>query len=154
MKPVHPPRQRRIPHPPRPTVLDHGPMPYVADIHAATLNNDMFRTVFWTGNHLQLTLMSIRPGKDIGLENHPHLDQFLRVEEGQALVMMGERRDQLTFRQPALKGSAVFVPAGTWHNLVNIGNEPLKLYSIYAPPNHPRGAVHPTKEIAERMEGH
>ena len=101
---------------------------------------------------MQLTLMSIPVGESIGLEAHPHVDQFLRIEDGQGLVQMGSTRDNLTFRQPAFDDSAIFIPAGTWHNLTNTGNKPLKLYSIYAPPNHPWGTIHQTKAIAEAAE--
>ncbi|MDR2712278.1 MAG: cupin domain-containing protein, partial [Clostridiales bacterium] len=131
---------------------DFGPNPFVVDINKATLNNDNFRTALWTGNHLQLTLMTIPVGKDIGLEVHPHVDQFLRIEEGHGLVQMGNTQDYLYFRQPVFDDFAIFVPAGTWHNLTNTGNKPLKLYSIYAPPNHPWGTIHQTKEIAEASE--
>jgi len=126
-------------------VTDHGPNPFVVDIKKATLNNDTFRTAMWTGNHLQLTLMSIPVGDDIGLEVHPYVDQFLRIEEGHGLVMMGDSSHNLTFRQPAYDDSAIFIPAGTWHNLINTGSKPIKLYSIYAPPNHPWGTIHNTK---------
>ena len=135
-----------------PPSADHGPNPFVVDIHKATNSNDTFRTALWTGTYLQLTLMSIPAGEDIGLEVHPHVDQFLRVESGQGLVQMGSSRDNLTFRQPAFEDSAIFIPAGTWHNLTNTGSKPLKLYSIYAPPNHPKGTVHQTKAIAEAAE--
>ena len=155
---LRPPRPHPHPNPPRPPEypagIDYGPHPFVVDINKSTLHNENFRTTLWTGKHLQLTLMNIKSGDDIGLEVHPHVDQFLRIEEGQALVMMGDHKNHLNFRQPAFTGFAVFVPAGTWHNIINTGKGPLKLYSIYAPPNHPRGAVHPTKAIAEQMEGH
>jgi len=131
---------------------DFGPNPFVVDINKAVLHNDNFRTALWTGNHLQLTLMTIPVGKDIGLEVHPHVDQFLRIEEGHGLVQMGNTQDYLYFRQPVFDDFAIFVPAGTWHNLTNTGNKPLKLYSIYAPPNHPWGTIHQTKEIAEASE--
>ena len=98
--------------------------------------------------------MKIGVGEDVGLERHPHVDQFLRLEEGQALVMMGDDPNKLTFRQPAFADFAIFVPAGSWHNIINTGKTPLKLYSIYAPPNHAKGAVHATKAIAEKMESH
>lgn len=136
---------------PAPSITDFGPIPFVVDIEKATVHNDTFRTALWTGNHLQLTLMSIPVGEDIGLEIHPNVDQFLRVESGQGLVQMGDSQDNLFFRQPVFENSAIFVPAGTWHNVTNTGREPLKLYVIYAPPNHPWGTVHQTKEIAEEM---
>ena len=137
------------PNPPA-TITDYGPNPFVVDIRKATLHNNTFRTALWTGTHLQLTLMCIPVGNDIGLEVHPAVDQFLRVEDGQGLVQMGESKDRLYFRQPVYDDFAIFVPAGTWHNITNTGNRPLKLYSIYAPPDHPWGTVHQTKaEAAE-----
>ena len=147
--------QRNSEYPPqRPTavVTDHGPNPFVVDICKATQYNDTFRTALWTGHHLQLTLMSIPVGEDIGLEVHPNVDQFLRIEDGQGLVQMGDSKDHLYFRQPVYDDFAIFIPAGTWHNLTNTGNKPLKLYSIYAPPNHPWGTIHQTKAIAEAAE--
>ena len=128
-----------------PVAMDYGPKPFVVNIQKAALRNSAFRTALWTGNHLQLTLMSIPAGKDIGLEMHPDVDQFLRIENGRGLVMMGESENNLPFRQPAYRGSAIFIPAGTWHNLINTGRGPIKLYSIYAPPNHPWGTAHTTK---------
>lgn len=133
---------------PSAAVTDYGPNPFIVDISKATLNNDTFRTALWSGNHLQLTLMCIPAGEDIGLEVHPNVDQFLRIESGQGLVQMGESRDRLNFVQPVYDDYAVFIPAGTWHNVTNTSNKPLQLYSIYAPPNHPRGTVHQTKADA------
>ncbi len=98
--------------------------------------------------------MCIGIGEDIGLESHPHTDQFLRVEQGQGLVLMGDRRDQLNFQQFVCDDFAVMVPAGKWHNIINTGHEPLKLYSIYAPPEHPFGTVHSTKTMAMAAENH
>lgn len=126
-------------------LTDFGPSPFVVDIEEATVQNNTFRTALWTGKHLQLTLMSINVGEDIGLEIHPHLDQFLRIEQGQGLVQMGESKNQLDFEANVYADYAIIIPAGTWHNLTNTGNEPLKLYSIYAPPQHPFGTVHETK---------
>ncbi len=135
-------------------VTDFGPNPFVIDINKATLHNNTFRTALWTGNNLQLTLMSIPVGEDIGLEMHSHVDQFLRIEEGQGLVQMGNSKDNFYLNQPVYDDSAIFIPANSWHNLTNTGNIPLKLYSIYAPPNHPRGTIHQTKAIAEMSENH
>jgi len=131
---------------------DYGPEPFVVNIEAAAKQNDNFRTVLWTGTHLQLTLMSIDVGEDIGLEIHPHLDQFIRIEEGQGIVKMGDRKDRLDFQEKVYDNFAFIIPAGTWHNLINTGRKPIKLYSIYAPPQHPAGTVHATKEIAEAAE--
>ena len=149
--------QRSIPNPGQPysggkIVTDYGPKPFVVDINKATLNNNTFRTALWTGKYLQLTVMSIPVGESIGLEAHHDHDQFLRIEDGHGLVQMGDSKDNLYLRQPVYDDSAVFVPAGTWHNITNTGNKPLKLYSIYAPPEHPWGTVHQTKAIAEAEE--
>ncbi|MCL1787231.1 MAG: cupin domain-containing protein [Defluviitaleaceae bacterium] len=136
-------------HPPPNDYKDHGPHSYVVDIAKATLGNPNYRTTLWTGKHLQTTLMSIPPGGDIGLEVHPDNDQFLRIEQGQGVVQMGKDRGKLNFRQTVFDDFAVFVPAGIWHNITNIGDTPLKLYSIYAPPHHLAGTVHATKAMAE-----
>jgi mannose-6-phosphate isomerase-like protein (cupin superfamily) len=128
---------------------DYGPDPFVVDIEQATKQNNNFRTALWTGDYLQLTLMSINPGEDIGLEIHPDLDQFIRIEEGQGLVQMGNRKDNLDFQSDVRDDFAFIIPAGKWHNLINTGSIPLKLYSIYAPPQHPFGTVHKTKEDAK-----
>lgn len=131
---------------------DYGPEPFVVNIEAATKQNDNFRIALWTGEYLQLTLMSIPAGESIGLEIHQNLDQFIRIEEGQGLVMMGERKDNLDFERRVFDDYVFIIPAGKWHNLVNTGNKPLKLYSIYAPPQHPYGTVHSTKADAEAAE--
>lgn len=133
---------------------DYGPEPFVTNIEEATKQNNRFRTALWTGNHLQLTLMSINVGDSIGLESHPNLDQFIRVEQGQGLVYMGNSKDNLDFQQRVSDGYSIIIPAGTWHNLINTGNRPLKLYSIYAPPQHPKGTVHKTKADAMAEEHH
>lgn len=130
-------------------LTDYGPDPFVINIDQATKQNSTFRTALWTGKHLQLTLMSINPGEDIGLEIHPNIDQFLRVEQGQGLIKMGQSKDNLDFQRRVGDGYAIIIPAGTWHNLFNTGSVPLKLYSIYAPPQHPKGTVHRTKADAE-----
>lgn len=124
---------------------DYGPQPFVVNINEAAKQNNTFRTALWTGKHLQVTLMSINVGDDIGLEIHPNVDQFLRIEEGQGLVRMGKNKDKLDFQARVSDDFAIMVPAGTWHNVINTGNRPLKLYSIYAPPQHPHGVVHVTK---------
>lgn len=131
---------------------DYGATPFVININEATKQNDTYRTALWTGKHLQLTLMSLNPGEDIGLEMHPNVDQFLRIEQGQGVTRMGKNKDQLDFVRNVQDDFAIFIPAGTWHNLTNTGNVPLKLYSIYAPPNHPFGTVHPTKAAAAAMK--
>lgn len=120
---------------------DRGKEPIIFNIDNATKKNVNFRTAFWTGEHLQLTLMSIKPGGEIGLEYHEDTDQFLRIESGIALVKMGKDKNNLSYQRKADKNFAIIVPAGTWHNIINIGNIPLKVYSIYAPPHHPFGTV-------------
>lgn len=133
---------------------DHGPDPFAINIKEATIRNDYFRTALWTGKHLQLTLMSIGVGEDIGLEIHPDLDQFIRIEEGQGIVKMGDRRDKLDYQRMVSDDYIFIIPAGKWHNLINTGNIPIKLYSIYAPPSHPHGTVHKTKADAMAAEEH
>lgn len=130
---------------------DYGPNPYVVDIEELTLENTNFRTAAWTGSNMQMTLMSIEPGDDIGLEVHEDHDQFLRIEEGTARVEMGPNENELKFYD-AEDDFAIFVPAGVWHNIINTGDEPLKLYSIYAPAEHEHGTVHETKAIADEAE--
>ncbi|KKB33390.1 Mannose-6-phosphate isomerase [Bacillus thermotolerans] len=133
-------------------LTDYGPNPFVVNINKAAKQNDTYRTALWTGNHLQVTLMSLNPGEDIGLEVHSDVDQFLRIEQGQGVVQMGKNKDHLNFRRRVQDDSAIIIPAGTWHNLMNTGNTPLKLYSIYAPPNHPAGTIHVTKAEAMAVE--
>ncbi|WP_424685286.1 cupin domain-containing protein [Enterococcus sp.] len=129
---------------------DRGKQPVVADIEALTLENDNYRTTIWTGDKLQVTVMAIQPGDDIGLEIHHGIDQFLRIESGTGLCKMGPAADNLTFQQPVKDDDAIFVPADTWHNVENTGTEPLKLYTIYAGPDHVKGTVHPTHEDARK----
>ena len=130
---------------------DTGPNPYVVNIEALTLENDTFRTAAWTGSNLQMTLMSIQPGDDIGLEVHEDHDQFLRIEQGTAQVVMGPNQQELKSWN-AEDDFAIFVPAGSWHNVTNTGDIDLKLYSIYAPAEHAHGTVHPTKADADAAE--
>lgn len=124
---------------------DYGPQPYVVNIDKATKQNSNFRTALWTGDHLQVTLMSIKVGDDIGLEIHPDTDQFIRIEDGQGTVKMGKNKDNLDFQANAREDFAIMIPSGTWHNIINSGSKPLKVYSIYAPPHHPHGVVQVTK---------
>ncbi|HHU19242.1 MAG TPA: cupin domain-containing protein [Bacilli bacterium] len=133
---------------------DQGRKPSVINISQATKQNKTFRTAIWTGKYLQVTLMSIKVGDEIGLEIHSNHDQFLRIEAGNGLVLMGDNKEQLTFQRRVASGSAIMVPAGTWHNIKNTGNQPLKLYSIYAPPEHAFGTVHQTKAEALAAEHH
>ncbi|MGN8647997.1 cupin domain-containing protein [Gracilibacillus sp. HCP3S3_G5_1] len=135
-------------------LTDSGSNPFVLNINEATKQNNTFRTAIWTGSQFQVTLMSIGVGEDIGLEMHRDVDQFLRIEQGQGLVQMGKDLNNLSFERRVYDDFAIIIPAGTWHNLINTGNVPLKLYSIYAPPNHPFGTVHATKADAIAAEEH
>jgi mannose-6-phosphate isomerase-like protein (cupin superfamily) len=131
---------------------DYGPEPYVVNIEEATKQNSTYRTALWTGEHLQVTLMSINVGEDIGLEVHPSNDQFLRIEQGQGIVQMGEDKDNLEFEEEFFDQYAIMIPAGKWHNITNKGDIPLKIYAIYGPPKHPHGVVHETKADAMAEE--
>jgi mannose-6-phosphate isomerase-like protein (cupin superfamily) len=101
---------------------------------------------------MQLTVMSLQPGEEIGLEMHDHLDQFLRVEQGSAKVTLGPSKEEIAETHELEDDWIVIVPGGTWHNVINTGDGELKLYSLYAPPEHPDGTVHPTKADADADE--
>jgi len=126
--------------------------PWVGNIEQETLGNDTFRTVVSTGEHTQLTVMSIEPGDDIGGEVHDGHDQFIRIESGSARVELGGSEGAPAMVQEVGDDWAVIIPSGTWHNVVNTGDEPLKLYSLYSPPEHPEGTIHRTKADAEAAE--
>lgn len=132
------------------TGTDHGKKPYVIDIEQETLDNTNYRTTLWTGAHMQLTVMEIQPGDDIGLEVHPDVDQFIRIEDGKGTCLMGPAEDNLDFKREVEDDDAILVPAGYWHNVVNTGKKPLKLYTLYGPADHVAGTVHPTHEDAEK----
>ncbi len=125
---------------------------WVGNIEHATLRNQMFRSVLYTGRRVQPTVMRLAPGEDIGREVHPDTDQFLRIESGAARVEFGMTEDTVDEVHDVEDDWAIVVPAGVWHNVVNTGDAELKLYSIYAPPEHPEGTVHPTKADAEAAE--
>jgi mannose-6-phosphate isomerase-like protein (cupin superfamily) len=124
---------------------------WVGDIERETLANETFRTVVFTGEHLQVTVMRLAPGEDIGGEVHPHTDQFIRLEQGRGQALIGPSEEEAEARDIE-DDWAVVIPAGAWHNVVNTGDEDLKLYSIYTPPEHPDGTVHETKADAEAAE--
>ncbi len=119
---------------------------FVTNIEKVSLENEFFRKVLYTSKHLQLVLMSLKPGEDIGAEVH-QLDQFIRVEAGEGKsVLDGEER-------ALADGSAVIIPAGTRHNIINTSAaEPLKVYTLYGPPNHKEGIIHKTKAEAQADE--
>jgi mannose-6-phosphate isomerase-like protein (cupin superfamily) len=125
---------------------------WVGDIERETLANETFRTVVFTGEHAQLTVMRLGPGEDIGLEAHPHLDQFLRIEQGRGRVELGRSEDAVDETHDVEDDWAIIVPAGVWHNVANTGSGDLKLYSLYTPPEHPPDTVHRTKEEADEAE--
>jgi mannose-6-phosphate isomerase-like protein (cupin superfamily) len=123
---------------------------WVGNIERETVDNETFRTVLFTGEHLQLTVMSIAPGEDIGREKHDDVDQFLRVEQGTGRLELSRTEGEVEETHDVEDDWAMIVPAGLWHNVVNTGEGELKVYSIYTPPEHPDGTVHETK--AEAME--
>ncbi len=125
---------------------------FIGDIEKATLDNPHFREVLFTGGRLQLTVMNIPPGGEVGLEMHDDLDQFIRVEAGSATVTLGPTEHQVDETHAVSDDWAVIIPGGTWHNVVNTGTEPLKLYSIYSPPEHPDGTIHETKAESDADE--
>ncbi len=127
---------------------DFGNDPFVFNIEDYTKDNETYRTVLWTGENMQLTVMSLLPGEDIGLEMHSEHDQFIRVEEGEGIVQMGDAEDDLSLQERVEDDFAIMIPAGKWHNVVNDSDKPLKLYSIYAPREHKPNTVHKTKEEA------
>lgn len=127
----------------------HG---WVQDIEKVTLANQHFRTVLFTGERIQLTVMSIPPGGEIGWEMHDHLDQFLRIEQGTGRLTLGGSEDTVDETHEVSDDWAIIVPGGTWHNVENTGDVDLKVYSLYTPPEHPDGTIHPTKADADADE--
>ena len=121
---------------------------FVADIEALTEKNSNFRRVLYTSKYLQLVLMAIEPGGEIGEEVHDNRDQFFRVEKGSGEVVIDGQRSKIQ------GDDAIIVPAGARHNIVNTGDTNLRLYTIYAPPEHREGTVHVTKDDAEASEEH
>lgn len=132
----------------RSTIEDIGPKPQSFDIERLTKENTNYRAVAWSGRYMQVTLMSIPVGGDIGLEAHPETDQFLRLDADSGRVQMGTAKDKLTFEQEVSDGWCVLVPAGTWHNTTNTGTTPMQVYAIYAPAHHKPGKVHATAAAA------
>lgn len=130
------------------TVKDIGPKPQSFDLEKATRENAHYRSVAWSGRYLQVTLMSIPVGSDIGLEMHPETDQFLRLDAGRGRVQIGTAKDRLTFEQEVSDGWCILVPAGSWHNVANIGEEPMQVYAVYAPAHHKPGKIHKTASDA------
>lgn len=125
---------------------EHGNEVYCANIRNIAYKNKNFRESVWTGHYLQMTLMSIPCGEDIGVEIHSDTDQYIRIEDGCAIVFTGESKDTLCKKCRLNAGESIFVPAGVWHNIVNIGRRDLKISSVYAPPHHPRCTVEKNKK--------
>lgn len=130
-------------------ITDYGPSPLILNIHDETLRNPSFRTTRWTGQHMQLTLMSIPVDYEIGAETHPNEDQYLCVIDGDGIIYMGDSPYNLFYSHPLDNGCAVLIPANIWHNLINTGDRPLKLYCIYAPVVHQPETVHWTKRESD-----
>ncbi len=123
---------------------------YVGPIEKETEKNNYFRQVLFTGKHSQLVVMSLQPGEEIGNEVHPDVDQFFRIEEGEAKFVFNGKEEHVVG-----DGDAVVVPAGTHHNVINASSsKQLKLYTIYSPAEHPDGTVHKTKAEADAAEHH
>lgn len=121
--------------------------PFINNIEELTLQNDNFRKVIYTGKHSQLVLMSLKPMEEIGEEVHENVDQFFRFEKGIGKVVVNGVETEVK------DGSAVVIPAGTKHNIMNTSDsEDLKLYTIYSPANHPEGTIHKTRQEAEEYE--
>ena len=120
---------------------------FVNDIESLAVTNEDFRRVLYTAKHCQLVVMALKPKEEIGAEVHT-LDQFFRVEEGTGEAVLDGVRTAIR------AGFAVLVPAGTNHNIINTGSDPMKLYTLYAPPNHRDGVVHPTRAAAEADDEH
>lgn len=111
---------------------------HLENIEKETISNENFRKVINTSDNLQLVLMSLKPGEDIGMEVHDNVDQFFRIEKGQGKAIVGKENSK---EYLLTDGSVIIVPKGTFHNIINTGNESLKLYSIYSPPNHPQNRI-------------
>lgn len=121
---------------------------YVIPLEKLSKLNKNFRTALWTGEDMQLTVMSIPPRTDIGREIHENFEQMLYITEGTGLLRMGDEDGGMRYTRRLTVGDSVIVPRFTLHNIINIGSIPLKLFSVYAPPAHPKGTVHKTKEDA------
>ncbi len=133
---------------------DTGGEPWVLDIEDATITNDNYRATNWTGKNLQLVFMSLKPGEIIDLEVHEGHDQFIRIENGKARVLMGKTKDDLNFIEEVSDDWAVLIPAGYWHSVENIGDTDLKLYTLYGPPEHQKGTTSKTYEEARESHDH
>lgn len=120
---------------------------FITNIEKKSLENTFFREVLFTGPNSQLVVMALKPGEDIGMETHGDVDQFIRVEAGKGMAVLNGVEHALE------DGSAVVIPAGVEHNIINSSKtEPMKLYTVYSPPEHPHGTIHKNKKEAEEYE--
>ncbi|MDG5799283.1 cupin domain-containing protein [Marinilabiliaceae bacterium ANBcel2] len=134
--------------------IDYGKKPWAFDIEAATLDNENYRSANWTGDYMQLVFMSLKPGEVINLEVHEDHDQFIRIEQGKATVWMGKTEDDLSYKKEVKDDWAIMIPAGYWHKIKNAGDVDLKLYTLYGPPEHPKGTSNKTYEKAKEAHEH
>ncbi len=128
---------------------DLGGQPWVLDIEEATLGNENYRSANWTGKYLQLVFMTLKPGEVIDLEVHDGHDQFIRIEKGEARVLMGKTRETLNFDKNVSDDWSILIPAGYWHKVENTGKTDLKLYTLYGPPEHRKGTMNKTYDEAK-----
>lgn len=131
---------------------DHGGEPFVVDIEDYTKENTNFRTTVWTGSSLQMTLMSIPVGGDIGAEIHDDIEQFVRIESGKGEVYIGDTEETMQLYAVVGDDDIIMIPRGKWHNIKNTGDKPMKLYSLYSPAEHAKGAIHVTMEEGQATD--
>ena len=129
---------------------DYGGEELALNMDRAVVENQNFRTTIWTGEHMQITLMCIKAGSEIGLEKHETLDQMLYILEGEGSLYTGKKEEDVKYIGEVGHGYAIVIPAGYYHNVVNKGSSPIKLFSVYAPPAHAKGTIHRTKEDSDR----
>jgi mannose-6-phosphate isomerase-like protein (cupin superfamily) len=134
--------------------VDMGGEPWALDIEEATLNNKDYRVANWTGKYMQLVFMTLKPGEIIDLEKHDGHDQFIRIEAGDAQVLMGLSPDNLTYDQVVSDDWAIMIPAGYWHQIINTGDSDLKLYTLYGPPEHAKGTRNASYQDAKESDEH
>jgi mannose-6-phosphate isomerase-like protein (cupin superfamily) len=134
--------------------VDRGGEPWAFDIEEATLSNKDYRVANWTGKYMQLVFMTLKPGEIIDLEKHDGHDQFIRIEEGEARVLMGLTSENFTFDQVVSHDWAIMIPAGYWHQINNVGDSDLKLYTLYGPPEHTTGTRNATYQDAKDSHDH
>lgn len=127
-------------------IIDYGKKPLVIDMNTATIKNHCYRRALWTGEKLQATLMCIPVGENINLEVHKEIDQFIYIISGMGVSEVGNMKINLPFKSTVYANTGIFIPCGMWHNITNIGNTDLKLFTIYAPPEHPFGTIEEVKE--------